>query len=524
MKIFPRYLLRPRYLGEAKIYDLLASLRDDQAFAVHSVNLPEHEYKRWGEADFVIVSPAGVTLLEIKGGLVSLAGREWRYENARGQAIRSTEGPARQALSAAIALEKLLTDHVGRRIRCRWGVSFPLCRFNKVVPELPASRLADIRICQQLALFESWLDSLPFDQHGPEEFALDDDEIAAIRQVIVPELSAATSLGLAVRAARHEAIRLTEQQFSILESLESNPRLCITGGAGTGKTELATLCGRADAAAGRQPAIVTASEPLSLALKERMSTYGIPVVRGTLPMGTDTLIVDEGQDFAHPTKLQKLFDQLPGGLTGGRWRWFMDPNLQFMDEPPDAGSMALISANSAAVALRRNVRSTKEIVAAIQTFLDADVGVSQIDGYGIRVGLHSVADTADEVLAAGRLLYEIMEEGIPTADVALLGAGGLDGPVCLELARRHQDLLRPLSPGGSIGSTQHGVIAAISRYRGLEARVVLLVDLHLLPADQRGEALLYMGMTRASASLHMMISPVTNAFLKVLIRRSFTRH
>src|SRR5262245_37118187 len=98
---------------------LLSRVRAEPGFAVHSVNLPDHEYKRWGEADFVVVTRAGVTLLEIKGGSVSIAGREWRYKNARGEAIISTEGPARQALSAAIALEGLLAEHVGRRIRCR---------------------------------------------------------------------------------------------------------------------------------------------------------------------------------------------------------------------------------------------------------------------------------------------------------------------------------------------------------------------------------------------------------------------
>ena len=95
MNIYPRYQLRPRYLGEAKVYDLLARLPEEHGFAVHSVNLPEHEYKRWGEADFVLVNRAGVTLLEIKGGIVTIAGKEWRYENARKQAIISTEGPQR---------------------------------------------------------------------------------------------------------------------------------------------------------------------------------------------------------------------------------------------------------------------------------------------------------------------------------------------------------------------------------------------------------------------------------------------
>jgi hypothetical protein len=524
MIVFPRYQLRPHFLGEARVYDLLSKIPEEHGFAVHSVNLPEHEYKRWGEADFVVVNRSGVTLLEVKGGIVTIAGKEWRYENARGQAILSTEGPARQALSAAIALEKLLSDHVGRKIRCRWGVTFPLCSFNKNLAELPPERLADIRICKESRDFCDWLHNIPFDQHEAADFALDDDEVDSIRRIIVPAMSAATSLSLAVRSAQTESIRLTEQQFAILESLESNPRLCITGGAGTGKTELASLCARAEKTAGNKPVIVTTGKPLSLALKARMAQFDIQVVTETLPFGTDTLIVDEGQDYALPARMESLFGQLPGGLAGGRWRWFMDPNLQFMDVPPDPACLKALSGSSAAVTLNRNVRSTREIVTAIRTFLDADVGISQIDGFGIKVGFHAVPNADDEAVAVRTLVMDALEDGIQSAEIAILGANGVNGPVCGRMLKLLPEIFRPLSAEGRIQSSSHGVVCGMSAFRGLEARVVFLVDLHLLPNGMRGESLLYIGMSRASASLHLMVSPAFGAFLKVLVKQSFERN
>lgn len=508
-------------MGEAKVYDLLSRLPEERAFAVHSMNLPEHEYKRWGEADFVVVSNAGMTLLEVKGGMVTVAGKEWRYENARGQAIVSTEGPARQALSAAIALEKLLAEHVGRKIRCRWGVVFPLCGFKKELAELPPGRLADIRTCFDDQLFAAWLGNIPFDQHRAADFALEDDEITAIREFIVPELSAATSLGLAVRSAQQEVIRLTGQQFSILESLEVNPRLCISGGAGTGKTELASLCARSEKTAGRTPVIVTTGKPLLLALKARMAAFGIPVVSDTLPPGTDTLIVDEGQDYARLGRFESLFSQLPGGLSTGRWRWFMDPNLQFMDSPPAPECLASLGQNSAAVTLNRNVRSTREIVESIRTFLNADIGISQIDGFGIKVAFHSVEGTDAETAMVRKLVTELLEDGIQPSEIAVLGGNGVEGPVCARILQLMPEIFRPLSIEGRIQSSIHGIVCGISVFRGLEARVVLLADLHLLPMDRRGESLLYTGMSRASASLHLLVSPGFNAYLKVLVKRSF---
>jgi len=519
MIIYPRYKLRSRYLGEAKIYELLSRIPDSSGFAVHSVNLPEHEYKRWGEADFILVTNAGVTLLEVKGGTVSHSAREWKYQNARGESRTSTEGPARQALSAAIELEKLLSSGTGKKIRCRWGVTFPLCRFKKNLAELPPERLADIITCNDSHQFELWLRNIPFDQHQPADFSLDDNGVEAIRKIIVPEFSAATSLGLAVRSAQQESIRLTDQQYIILESLEGSPRICINGGAGTGKTELATLCARVEKAAGRSPAIVTSGKSLSSELRKRMAVYNIPVVSETLPFGTDTLIVDEGQDYAQPQIMESLFKQLPGGIKDGRWRWFMDPNLQFTETPPDQECLESVAENSVPVTLNRNVRSTKEIVGSIRTFLGADVGISQIDGYGIKVGFHNVSSEPDEILTVERAFADILDDGVQPSDIAILGPAGPSGSTCAAMLKRHPDIFRTLSAEGRIQSHSHGIVCGITSFRGLEARIVLLVDLGLLPADLHGEAMLYIGMSRASASLQLFVSPSFNMYLKNLLNK-----
>ena len=523
MIIYPKHKFRPFYVGEAKVYDLLAKLPDARGFAVHSVNLPEHEYKRWSEADFVIVNQTGITLLEIKGGVVSLAGKEWRYENARGQAIFSTEGPAKQALSAAIALERLLYKHLGRKVRCRWGVCFPLSRFTKRIAELPETRLADIHTCLDVSIFHKWLRNIPFDQYKAEDFALTLDEVKAIQEIIIPELNATVSLGLAVCSVQKQAIQLTEQQFSILESLESNPRLCISGGAGTGKTELAALTARAERAAGRYPAIVTMGKALSVALKTRMAAFGIPVVSHTLPFGTDTLIVDEGQDFATRSQFKELFSQLPGGIEAGRWRWFMDPNLQFMDIPPDPECLGTIAHNAVAVTLTRNVRSTSEIVSTIRNLLNADIGITQIDGFGIKVCFHRAANIDEETDLVQKLINEMLDDGINPSEIAVLGPSGCQGAVCSKLVGLMRGVLQELSLDGNIQSTSQGVICGINDFRGLEARVVILTDLDELCQDKTALPKLYIGMSRATASLHMLVLPTFGAFLKQLVKNSIDR-
>lgn len=520
MEIYPRFKFRPRLLGEAAIYDLLSRIDDEHAFAIHSVNLPEHLYKRWGEADFVIVARTGLLLLEVKGGNVEIAGRVWRYENARGQAIESSEGPQRQALSAAVALEQLLGKRLGRKVRCRWGVAFPLCTFNRQLDELPPERLADQRLCVNYESFAAWLANIPFDQHTAYDFALSDSDIDEIREVLLPELSAASSLGLSAAGVDKGVIKLTSQQYSILESLAGNPRLTITGGAGTGKTELAVLCALAERAAGRKPAILANGAALVRNLESRLAGTGIAVCSKRIPAGCDVLLVDEGQDFANPQTLGALFERLPGGLENGRWRWFMDPNLQYLIAPPDAVALASLRTHSASVALTRNVRSTQEIVRSVQAFLASDVGLSVIDGYGVRLGFHEARNAEDEASSIIDLVPGLLRDGIQPRDIAVLGPGGASGAVGARIVRKLDHVLRELLPDGQFASSVHGVIADISAFRGLESKVVILTDLDGVVGTTDFERNLYIGMTRASVALHVFTSPAVTRAMAALLEHN----
>lgn len=520
MEIFPHYQLRPALLGESRVYELLAKVLDARGFAVHSVNLPEHEYKRWAEADFVVVSRTGLILLEVKGGTVSLSGRVWQYQNARGKAIVSSEGPAKQAISAAVALEGLLSAHVGRKVRCRWGVVFPLCHFVKEVAELPRERLADQSRCGDAGDFAAWLNAIPFDQHGPAEFALSDDEVDRIREVLLPEFTAAATLGLVLRSTEQQIVKLTAQQFTVLECLESNPRLMVSGGAGTGKTELAVLCARAEKAAGRSPAIVTKGSRFSESLAWKVRELAIPIADDSLPAGIDTLIVDEGQDYANETSIGRLFEQLPGGMTKGRWRWFMDPNLQFVASRPDPRCISLLAEHAATVALKRNVRSTREIVGTIQSLLNADIGLSEIDGFGVKVEFHDVQPTT-EFATAAKLVAELLDKGVLPRDIAVLGGGAGDGAVCTQMLAELPHVLRKCSRDNPPYRTAYAMVAGINDFRGMEARVVILVDLDLLACSTNAESEIYIGMSRASASLHLLVSESVKSLLREFAKQTY---
>ncbi len=61
MKLIPSSVINFQSAAEKRIFNLLKQVNiGPNDVAMHSLNLGNHEYKRWGEADFLIISTKGV--------------------------------------------------------------------------------------------------------------------------------------------------------------------------------------------------------------------------------------------------------------------------------------------------------------------------------------------------------------------------------------------------------------------------------------------------------------------------------
>lgn len=246
--------------GELDVFEQLKKNTPDEWFVLHSLRLKTHEFKKSGEADFVIITEKGVLVIEVKGGQNHRNEKDQWVQTRRGSDDRiSNEGPFNQAMGAYFAIEKYLkkagNKELVERLPWGWGVIMPHC-----IPELPADDLGiDLDMLLDQKHFPEglvdWVNNLV--EYWREDYGkknlrklrrghslqngLPPTTRDELKELLRPRFECYTGLGQATREAEQNLIRLTERQCQLLIAIrsKSTPRAIIEGAAGTGKTLLA---------------------------------------------------------------------------------------------------------------------------------------------------------------------------------------------------------------------------------------------------------------------------------------------
>src|SRR5437867_1993110 len=147
--------------AERIVFDLLSDIPLPGGVAFHSLSISEHEYKRWGELDFVVLSPRALLALEIKGGAVTCQAGMWTYTDRFGYPHNSSEGPFRQAQTGLMGLKKRLEERILpdrlSALAFGYGVVLPQTPFNVQSVEWPPEAVVDQPHLSGAADLETWL-------------------------------------------------------------------------------------------------------------------------------------------------------------------------------------------------------------------------------------------------------------------------------------------------------------------------------------------------------------------------------
>lgn len=486
----------------------------------------------FGEADFVVVSPAGrVMLLELKAGFLreTPKGLVKVYlqteRNVAIQLARTVEGMHRRFTEAfgagTYCIEALLycPDYVVKEAAIA-GVEAA-----RIVDATRKDRLASA-IMAALPADEPRLPCAPKIHHFlADELALTPDASALVGQAgtLVTRLSG----GLATWARR-----LSFEPF----------RLRVIGTAGSGKTQLAVQVMKDAAAAGKRALYVCFNRPLADHIARvapagakvanyhqlcdwiardvgRALDFSAPEVFSRLEAAFaeapiderwtfDVLIVDEGQDFQEPwvEALARLV------RPGGAWWWLEDPlqNL-YMREPVTLPGWTVLTETT-------NYRSPRDILDYVRTKVGAPVphasrlaSGSPFDGSDIVLNQYDETSADGVVEATKRAITQALSFGFRKQDIAVLSYRGREGSVLTSLDHLGPHRLRNFTGKYDLfGSPEYRegdvLLESIYRFKGQSAPCAILTEVDFEAFDERAARKLFVGATRATMKLIVVAS------------------
>lgn len=518
MRMIPGEPLHTVSRAEMRVFDQLRAAfskpNQNGWFAMHSLNLPRHEYKRFGEIDFVVCGPNGLFVLEVKGGRVSCHDGIWETTNRYGETERLRESPFKQAEGALHGLRGKLPSSLSKALVVGYGVVTPDVNRLPDSAEWDRAVLADGRDFRQ---FEKWLER--FIKHwrvkDPRKSVVTPSQLKVLKQHLRPDFEAVVPLHVSAHEIELRIARLTEDQLRLIDVVEANPRVICSGGAGTGKTMLALELAKRWCASGMKTALACHSPWLERFLERNAAPGLIVSLAESLHVAAkragierfDALIVDEGQDILNMDALAHLDSCLQGGISEGRWCFFHDANNQSGlcgSYVPDAYEY-LESICPVRIPLKTNCRNSLPILQRIQGDLDADVGNSGVgDGPAVREVCVTDADSAIQALEK-ELQHLVDAEGFNPGDIVVLSPLPFGQSWASSLPENLQDSISVLDDASPRNMNRHTIgFAQIGDFKGLESEVVVLVNMPKPGHNESLRSLHYVGMSRARALLSMI--------------------
>lgn len=512
---------------ERKVYRLLLEQLGDDDLIVAGQRVTDHQKDH--EIDFVVgIRGAGIVCVEVKGGEVWHNGTDW-LQAGRGGRVKVID-PVRQVRQARYALRGFVeADPRWTQGRARWnhvvvlpnsdipqGFALPECPRWMVLDRSEVGRIGE-RLRAVALSQETDLPVLTGTAIGQLVTALEGRGLPQ-RDVVARALENDDAADL-----------LTDRQAVILDAIRLLHRVEVRGGAGSGKTFLATEQARRLAAAGQRVALVCYSHGLASYLKRITGTWKRrqqPAYVGEFhnlgiqwgaPEGPDESerSKEASQFFEHdlPAQMEQLAANLPDGHRFDAI--VIDEAQDFADswwEPilialrdPDAGGLFVFSDEGQRVfdrqgtppvplvplILDQNIRNTRQIANAFQPLVDHPMRFLGGDGPEVRF----VPCESGEALGIGDDQVEaLLDEGWRPEDVALLTTGS-----------RHPEQVGRQAAGNqsywdSFWDAEQVFYGHVLGFKGLERRAIVLVvnDRYAL---ERARERLYVGLSRARDKL-----------------------
>lgn len=542
--------------GEREVFHMLENDFGAKGWIVlHSLDIAEHVNAVQGEADFVVLIPGeGILIIEVKSHTSVLYNEQGWWLGGK----HNERSPFKQASEALHSIREYLAQRdLSSSMPIVSLVIFTGAPFQVASPEWHAWQVLDKQSLHARSISENLLKTirtareyfasktLPWVRNG---LNASEDRLESVAHALRPRFEVLASPSERRKRLDSGLRHCTEQQFRVLDDASINPRLLVSGLAGTGKTTLAIEAVRREKEENKESVIgffcfnknlgaELANECSSIAEGIRLGSFhswmlefsGIKPSTGQIrdpafwnrilpeqciaklttpgmpPGFLDLLVLDEAQDLFLDTYLD-IFDLLlKGGLQKGRWRMFGDFERQDIYAQGaiklDEFYQERIDERCAIHRLTENCRNTQEISAALTLHARLKPGYTRTLREDTRhdPDLLFHENLEEQIKQVTGLLDGYLAEGFKASEIVLLSP---QRDNCLAHALNKTPVWKGRVKEYSIHQ-QTLVYSTIHSFKGLEAPVVILTDICSLETG-RDYDLLYVGMSRALHRLALL--------------------
>ena len=549
--------------GERELFNKLRSDPGTNGWVVlHSLDIKKHRSKIEGELDMVVLVPGiGILCLEVKGCSVSRRDGNWIYPYEV-----SSEGPFKQASKAMHSLRDYVSkkDRFLSNLLFFSAVVFTKADFNEESPEWHPWQYINRLRFSRVPISQSFVDILQrahahmkatWGQHSwydDVKTRPTEEQTSRLVRILRDEFEYLVSPRHDIELLEQRIRDFTEEQFDALDLLEENSRVIFKGPAGTGKTVLAIEAARRASSQGMsvllvcynkllgdwlaaQTAEIAAMAPafrcgtfhsvlLSIVGKSPPANAAKEYWQRQLPISAadrlledsggipsyDMLIVDEAQDLVDDEYLDVMDLLLTGGLAGGKWALFGDFEKQAIYASENGSGVVralsgLVARSPSHVnfALRINCRNAEPIAHTLSITSGLTPGYKRIlhDMEGADVDPLFYTSPSAQVARLRSAIDELLKS-FKHSEIVILSMRG-DEASCARLAVDEFPEI-PLVPIRQLKNSASIPFTSIHAFKGLESSAVIITDVDNLD-DERSQALLYVGMSRARARLYMLM-------------------
>lgn len=543
----------PPYMGEEiksnaekKMYDVLQELDMEDAYVLHSLGLPRHQSKIYGEIDFVVVCKRGVACLEIKGGRVECRDGKWFFTDRYGTERQKPEGPFAQVTGNMFSLitelkNKFPNNPHMKNVLVACGVVFPDIEFSSTSQEIIQEIIYDNRTKSITDYINNVFDYWEGRQHR-EPSKLSPNDVKEIVNYLRGNFVFVPTLNDRLNNIEKRLVRLTTEQVQIMNALEVNQHLLIDGNAGTGKTLLATEFAKRKAEQRQKVLFLTFNKNLANNVNRHLleqsnikvinihALFGEYVTVDTVKMSQnpqkyfsdelpeqffewvnnlepeqldklkfDVIVMDEGQDIIKPAYLYSLDILLKNGLDKGKWAIFYDEMQNIYNPDFDDGMELINSYPCTKFKLFVNCRNTVQI----GTFS------SKVSGIEMKEFLHENGEEVHKVSYTGltdfknkisEIIKNLRAEKVDMTDVVFLTPKKYSNSMLNKIEYKVNTLGDEFDDKSILPR-----YSTIQGFKGLDSKIIILTDVEEI-SEKNFSKFMYIAGTRARTLLYVVAS------------------